>query len=820
MKGRLFKISLFLFLSIITTQIIYAQHLDSLLNKLDSAYPQEKLYLQFDRPYYNPGETIWFKAYLTSDNLPSNISKTVYAELIDAKGKIVARKIMPVIQSGASSSFDLPDSMNNTIVYVRAYTAWMLNFDSSLLYVKPIRIINTVHTIKKNSVATLFNLQFFPEGGDLVSGLSSRIAFKANDQYGVPFAVNGMILDDNGKQITHFSSTHDGMGFFYFTPLASTKYRAVWKDKKGQTHETLLPDTKKDGITLYAENVNNNINYTLTRQDSATTDATSYYVVAQMQQQLVYSAVVNMNKKTSITAPIPTDSLTDGIIQVTVFNSNKIPVAERILFINRGNYYFTTDLHAVEKNITKRGHNTLQIDVGGSLLSNLSIAVTDETLNPDQPDKEENIFSRLLLTSDIRGFVYNPDYYFSNDDDSVKQQLDLVMMTNGWRRFKWEDLLANKWPRRNYLPEHYLSVKGGVYGLTKNSLYGQELTGVLKTKGGGSQILSLPINREGAFKKDGIYFFDTAKLYYQLNNDKDKRLTSTASFLFEGSFIKEPMLFASTFNPDFAIEPDTSTAKKNKLIASLLKQELGNVKIKTLKEITVTTVRQKTLQEKMDEEYTSGFFSGGDEMSFINQDNEFEKSAPDVLTYLQGRVAGLQVSSMGPDASVTWRGSPTSLYLNQMATDANQLKAISLSDVAMVKVFRPPFLGDFGTPTISTNSTSGTPNVSNTSGAGGAIAVYTKNGKEVSSSAKGLDYATINGYSAIKQFYSPDYSTDPTSMNDYRTTLYWNPFLLMDKNIRRIMIPFFNSDNCKRIKVVIEGINEAGQLTREEKIFE
>jgi hypothetical protein len=817
MKGRLFKQSILFIISIIFTQGIYAQRLDSLLNKLNADYPQEKVYLHFDRPYYNPGETIWFKAYLTSANMPSLISKTVYAELVDSKGKVLQRKVMPVIDGGASSSFNLPDTMSNALLYVLAYTAWMLNFDSSLLYVKSIRIINSTRAIKKNVVTPSFSLHFFPEGGDLVLGVNSRVAFKANDQDGIPIFAEGTVADDKGNKITTFSSVHDGMGYFSFVPLPGNKYKAVWKDKKGVIRETPLPDAKKEGVVLNINNADNNIFYTLTRPDSVDADFTSYYIIAQMQQQLIYSARVNMSRKRTITAPIPIDSLADGIIQITVFNAAQIPVAERIAFINHGNYYFITDLHAEEKNITKRGHNTLQVDVGGTLLSNLSISVTDEALNATQPDKEENIFSQLLLTSDIKGYVYNPDYYFSSDDDSVKQQLDLVMMTNGWRRFKWEDLLADKWPQINHLPEHYLLIKGQVYGLTKNSLVGQELTGILKTTHGGSQILTLPISKDGSFKTDGIYFFDTARLYYQFNGDKDKRLTSTASFSFERSFIKEPQLLPFTLYP--VSDPDTSAARKNKMATNLLRQEFQEGAIKSLKEVTVTT-RQKTIQEKMDDEYTSGFFSGGDGITLINDNNEFAKSAADVLTYLEGKAGGLQISTIG-DGSITWRGSNASIYVNEISADINQIRSISMSDVAMIKIFRPPFLGDFGAPTVSSNSSTGAIATTSTSGAGGAIAIYTKKGADVTSSAQGLDFTFINGYSPVKEFYSPDYETDPTSqLDDYRTTLYWNPFLIMDKNTRRIMIPFYNSDNCKKIKVVIEGINENGQLTREEKVFE
>ena len=136
--------------------------------------------------------------------------------------------------------------------------------------------------------------------------------------------------------------------------------------------------------------------------------------------------------------------------------------------------------------------------------------------------------------------------------------------------------------------------------------------------------------------------------------------------------------------------------------------------------------------------------------------------------------------------------------------DIQTAQTIPMSDVAMVKVFPPPFMGGPG------------------GSSGGAIAVYTKKGSDQNSSlVKGLDFSTIIGYSPIKEFYSPDYETkNDLTIGDYRNTLYWNPFILMDKKTRRIIIPFYNNDKCKKIRVIIEGINETGQLTSEDITFE
>ena len=779
---------------------VQAQRLDSLLNILDTKYPQEKIHVHFDKSYYNAGETIWFKAYVIADNQPAALSKTLYADLLDESGALLQRKMVPIVQSGAASNFDLPDSMRSTRLFLRAYTTWMLNFDSSLLYMKPIRIIPAKNAPKK-PITLSYNVSFFPEGGDLVENIPSKVAFKANDNQGIPFTVKGDIVDSKGKKINSFSSVHDGMGWFELLPLPGETYKATWKDKKGAVHESVLPGARKEGATLAVNVSDNRINYTITRPENASTVFTSYYVVAQMQQRMVYSARINLTKKATVTAPIETDSLPNGVLQLTIFNAAEIPVAERVVFVNHDNYYFITDLHSTEKNLSKRGRNAIQVDVGGSLLSNLSVSITDAGLNP-VTDNEESIYSQLMLSTDLKGAIYNPAYYLSGTVDSVKDHLNLVMMTNGWRRFKWQDLLENKWPVIKSMPENYLTISGRVLGLSKALLYNKEISGIFKTKNGPGSIFSMPIDKDGYFKQSDLYFFDTAILHYQLNNDKDKTLTTSASFSFQSNLVKAPPVSAALLSSLYlSRREDTTILQKSSAMAALQRSQVESNRVKTLETVQLRS-KVKTLKEKLDEEYTSGFFKGGDGYTFTTEDDPAARSSLSILAYLQGKVAGLQISTSG-QGGATWRGSPTSFFLNEINTDVTQLQSINMSDVAMIKVFRPPFFGGTG------------------GSAGGAIAVYTKKGGADNSQVKGLPMTLIQGYSAIKEFYSPDYEKNPEpDLKDYRTTLYWNPFLFFDKTNRRISIPFFNNDNGKKIRVTIEGINEAGELTREEKIIE
>ncbi|MEP6594678.1 MAG: hypothetical protein ABJA71_01980 [Ginsengibacter sp.] len=795
-NGLYIKINFFI-ASWLLCLCLNAQRFDSVLKRLDTEYPQEKLYLQFDRSIYNAGETIWFKGYLFSGINLSLISKTIYAELIDDKGNILQRVTAPVLESSAASSFDIPDNIQGDIVYIRAYTKWMLNFDSSFLYIKALPLVSKKPAINKAAASTTF-LHFFPEGGDLIEGLPSRVAFKATDEHGIPVAVKGDIMDASGKNVQSFASIHDGMGMF--TLLSeNSKYKAIWKDGHGQSHETLLPVPKKQGFVIEVNNNGTQVSFKVTRSADTSSAYSEANIVAQMQHQLVYRAKGKVAMGESIKGNIPIDSLPAGILQITVFNKDEQPVAERIVFINQQDYYFITDLNPSVINTSKREKNVIQVDVPDTIGCNLSVAVTDANLNASG-EKQDNIFSHVLLTGDIKGYVHNPGYYFSGEADSIVKHLDLVMMTNGWRRFNWEDVLANRWPVIKNPPEDYLSVKGKVYGIEKSLIKNRELMGILQIKNKAGEMLTTKVEDDGSFLFPGLIFYDTAQLYYQFNNDKNKDITSRGSYDIKSSLLNMPMSVQPKDAWLYGYRRQDSIVVKNRQGAEKYFAQLPQ-KTKVLQTVVVKG-KQKSKKQLMDEQYTSGLFSGGDDYTFITEDDPFANASQTVLSYLQGKVAGLQINLAGGTPGLTWRGGSPSLFLDEMPAEIETVQSIPMNDVAMIKVFRPPFLGAFG------------------GGSGGAIAVYYKKGASRNNTVKGLDHSAIMGYTPVKQFYSPDYPADQASPDpDLRTTLYWNPYVLTDKTHRRIFLTFYNNDVSKKFRVIIEGCNEQGKLTRIEKVF-
>jgi len=804
--------NLFCFLMILLPAALFAQTpgretLSANLQQLATGFPQEKAYIQFDKPAYAPGETIWYKAYLMTGFDPSLISSNFYLDFADADGKILAHAVVPVVQSSAKGNFDIPASFSGRSIHIRAYTKWMLNFDSAFLFDKDIRIVQTKPAaIKTPVVANTPAVQFFPEGGDCIAGINTKIAFKAEYTTGNPCNIKGTVVNAKGVSVADLKCIHDGMGYFYLDAQAGEKYTAKWKDEKGKQYETVLPSIKSAGVTFEIKLAEGKRGFLIKRSDDVIPAFKNVYIVATLQQQLVYMASVKLNETNVVGGSIPVDQLPSGILQVTLFDSNWVAIAERITFINNDDYHFEPEVGFAALGTSKRGKNVLVINVPDSIEANLSVAVTDAGIGIDSSD---NIFSRLLLTGDLKGRVHNPYYYFSNNSDSIQEQLDLVMLTNGWRKIKWEDVLYGKMPAIKYPNDTaYLSLAGKVFGGTATDMRQTSMLFMILSHQHDTtkQAIQSFIDKNGNFSEPDILMFDTTKIYYQFIGGNKDMINST-EVTFNSGIIPSPgkINFDKTTNPYLQ---DTATENRNRFFAEqearLAKLMEGN----TLAGVTVKT-KVKSPVQVLDEKYASGLFSGGDAEQFDIQNDISSRGALNILNYLKGRVAGLNISTgstAGGQSSATWRGSTPAFFLNEMNVDISQLESINMSDVAYVKVFRPPFIGAFG------------------GGSGGAIAVYTQKGASNTNipKGKGLPSKTIIGYAPEKQFYSPNYGTfdQRNEEEDLRSTIYWNPMIITTQKNHMARLSFYNNDITGSFRVIVEGVSKDGKLVHIEKLIE
>ncbi|HEY1870395.1 MAG TPA: hypothetical protein VGG71_05015, partial [Chitinophagaceae bacterium] len=336
----LFSLTLLLICIHASAQTPSLSPVQNAVTTLADGFPQEKIYVQFDKPSYTPGETIWCKAYIMAGADPSLVSKTAYIDFINAEGKILEHDILPVLQSGAAGSFDIPLEFKDDVVYVKAYTRWMLNFDSSFLYRKAIHIIQPKPVRKQAAPAIKTSIQFLPEGGDMLETLESEVAFKAVHFDGTPALVKGAVFNNKDQKVAEIETMHDGMGSFTLTPENGQVYTAKWKDDLGSSYQTKLPEAKESGAALKVSLQGKSRSFLIQRTENAAGNFKKLYILGTMQQHLVYAAGVNLSESVVTGGAIPVSDLPSGILQITLFDSNWIAIAERITFINNNDYLF------------------------------------------------------------------------------------------------------------------------------------------------------------------------------------------------------------------------------------------------------------------------------------------------------------------------------------------------------------------------------------------------------------------------------------------------------------------------------------------------
>ncbi len=278
---------------------LQAQKPDSLLQDYYQKSPQEKIYFHFDKEMYVAGETIWFKVYLLSNLIPSDISSSLFVELFDASGRIIGKRTLPVFSGTTAGNLELSDSLPGGYYTMRAYTSWMLNFDKDFIFHKKIFVFNN-NFIPALSTASkdAYTITFFPEGGNLVSGAVNTVAFKVTDANGYPVAVNGVVKDSKGNTVTAIKTIHDGMGKFNLFPIVGQEYFAEFNFGNGKPATIKLP-ASTDGIALYVDDKSGQKRIILSRSVEAK-EKIPLLLIGQMDNNVVFKKEIVMQGETNI----------------------------------------------------------------------------------------------------------------------------------------------------------------------------------------------------------------------------------------------------------------------------------------------------------------------------------------------------------------------------------------------------------------------------------------------------------------------------------------------------------------------------------------
>jgi hypothetical protein len=893
------RILLLLFCVAITSA--YAQQdsvtLNNIINqtkRLSEEQPLEKVYLHFDKPYYAVADTIWFKAYVTTQhNIPSPLSKIVYVEMYNAVDSLIQTVKLQVKNSVAYGNMPLPmNTYKQGNYYIRAYTLWMLNFDSDYFFSKNILIgeaidkqlitnisytntaaekaikttariqfkdinkkpianktvnwrvfhnydvftrgkgttdangyvtisvtskpgdpiakgtlVADVNTTDKELASASFNIrqndnsvdfQVFPEGGQLIVGIPNQVGFKALKSNGLGIDIKGTIIDEKNVEVGTITSSFAGIGSFFLSPELGKTYKVKYTTKDGLTKTIDLPKAV-DGITLQTSNpaAADVINLRIIASTAfyEANKEKAFFLVGQNSNTIAYAAKLNL-KNQVITAKIPKQNFPSGIAQLTLFDEKSEPISERLVFVLH-NDAMNLALKADLPTYKPRQKVKLTLDAkskGQPIAGDFSVTVTDETKVPADENNETTILSALLLTSDLKGYVEKPNYYFNKTDEKKLADLDRLMLTQGYRRFAYKEILAGRYPKIFLLPEQGISISGTLRDLTGMPMK----KGVMRMMVTGKPISAqITTSNVGVFSFKDLVFPDSSQVVISARSNPNY---NNLMIMLDGtpSAAKGTNLYAADEieNIDTAMSSYLSNSQKQYRF------------MRTLKTVEIKGAAIKKPSHS-DHPALSGLssipdrFIDGKQLEGCNLLLECLKVQMPSFTYDFNE----QKFYVTRDYNAGNR-TPAAIFLNGMIVDVHAINTVNAVDVESIEIFLNDPLGT----------------VDRMNNTRGVIVINTKKAPKGEKMSKQdfldmlpkkyeVKYSPM-GYSKEREFYSPKYVPNaPITSNDLRTTIYWNPKLITDEK-GNINFEFNNADGKGNYKAVVEGIDKNGNIGR------
>lgn len=759
----------------------------------------EKTYVLTDKEVYTVGETVWMSIWVVNGitHEPGTGSGMAHIDLVDMNGQsLVSRMFMLTVGRGAAQ-IELPSDLPPGEYQIHAYTARMRSYDEGFQFRRTLRILSNSSqpASTQDSLALAAPaLRLFPESGDLVHALPTRVAFKAVFADGTGADLAGVVIDDEGNTITRFSTAHEGLGFFEITPDINRRYTAVADLPGEQELRVELPAVKARGLQLTVESASVGASVSL----HSTEPRKDLILIAHQRGTPVWAAM-SSEARPLLEGYIPAERMRSGIVHVTAFDSTGNPVAERLFF--HGN---AADTLMATSTVTDSVYGVrskvsipLQISIDGmAAYPSVAIRVTEEEADHS---RQLDLTSWLLIGSDLYGTVPNlADFMYGEGRNHV----DLLMMTHGWRRFTWQDVLEGKIEALQE-PTEGFDVRGRVtLSRNREGVIGSKV--VVMHRSGDGGVGESATDSQGFFTVKDMAFADSTQITVHADD-----LGGRLSLRIEVFDIISPK-GASSFLPG-RMDPDwvdiyanyMESVRQRLAVDRLYGVEMPAI---TLEEITVTDTR---IRERP---VASRLLVEPDRVIRVQDEAHVAGKA---LDYLARQSVGLHVTQEFDGFRHYWvfrDRSSSSLFQNEFCNnegciplllidgveadwrrDAGLLNA---TDVEAIEVLRGPNAAMYGNRA-----------------AGGVVSIVTRVGREVDRS--NLSTISVSGYTRPREFYSPDYGVASTGTRrpDFRSTLYWAPAKAAnDQGVLRV--EFWTGDRTGRWTLRVEGIDEYGATLR------
>lgn len=750
----------------------FLKQLDNTLEQYQIDNLQEKVFLHTDRDAYVAGELIWFKIYtISAENKLLDLSKVAYVEVISRENKVVLHAKIALNNGQGNGSFYLPVSLESGNYQLRAYTNWMRNQSPDFFFQKQLSILNTlVGNVSIKATTKNYDLQFFPEGGQLIAGMENRLAFKVVDGSGKGMKSTGVLVNQKGDTLQTLSDHQFGMGSVLISPSVGQKYIAKLS-VEDQIIEKELPKAVREGYLLQVKNSGDAL---LCKVASTFNESELFLFIHKNGFNTKKYALSLKNKRAS--QEINLSELGEGINHITLFNSEGKAVAERLYF------KFPKDEKGInytlaENSFPKRSQVTLSFNnlTNGNAYTSLAVFMDDSLQSLNQ---QTDIRSWLWLSSDLKGKIEHPDYYFSAPKEQAKKAVDILMLTQGWRKFQWNEVLQPNSSEKQYLPElEGLLLQGKVVDTETGS-----------TNKGASSYLAFPdeylrfyasrSNAEGHvnFVIPGIY--GNQKAYVKTFTDED----STWTFNMNSPYSKE---YTTENISPLSLESSFQQVLEARSVSMQSQNIYLDENIQQFTQIVIDTV---PFYGNPDNYYVLNDYT-----RFPTMEEVMREYVPNVFVKKIKNTYRFKVFDKLND--VPFNVDPLLLLNGLPLKDVNQVMAMDPFKIKSLEVVARRFI-------LNKHTFSGIVNYKSYE------SEYTwemADGNDLIFDFEGLQKQRI--------FYQPNYENEDarnSRIPDFRTLLNWVPTLNLKEGEQK-EVNFYSSDKEGKFIGILQGITEDGR---------
>lgn len=734
---------------------------------------QEKIFVHTDKSTYLPGEIAWFKVYCVdgNDHKPLNLSKVAYVDIIDNNQVPVVQAKVALSRGSGHGSLYIPVTVSNGNYRLRAYTSWMKNFSPEFYFQKIITLINPLRSPVAAPKGSLpgDDVQFFPEGGHFMSGAEGKVGFKAVDAYGKGVSVTGIVINDHKDTVIKFKTLKFGMGSFLFTPAASSGYKAIINTSDGKQVVKDLPTATSQGYAMHlTDDGSGQLNLAVT----GNTPAETLYLLIHT-RQIVKIALEGITGNKTARFKFNKSDLGDGISHITVFNSNRQPVCERLYFKRpQQRLQITATAGQQQYDIRKK----VDVDIsskdlaGAGIDADMSMAVYKvDSLQEVDP---ANIFNSLWLSSDLKGNIESPGYYFENTGAESDEAADNLMLTQGWSRFDWANVIQNKLPVFSFLPEYSGHIINARIVNTITGKPAKNIVTYLGVPGKRVQLYTSASDSAGNIRYYTKDFFGQNELVVQTNNQVDSTCRIDIANPFSEQYLKIPL-------PGFNFN--------NQSKAALKEHSLG---IQVLNIYSGSNIR-RFYDPVVD---SSAFYGKPYKTYKLDDYTRFPTMEEDLREYVMEenvtkQKGGFHIKTASGNGFLD--GDPLLLVDGIPEFNTDKVIAMDPLKVRKIEVIRSRYFygpaehdGIFSFTTYKGDL----------------------GGLELDPHALVIDY---EGLQLQRAFYSPAYETNAqqaSRLPDFRNLLYWSPNVKSGNNA----VSFYTSDQKGKFVGVVQGITANG----------